>query len=155
MNEMLLLAELLEKHRLETQEKDKRIAELEELIDLTGLQYNVSRTAFMNREVRRMNEYQDMDGNPTTLYKLVRIEPDWAVSRIYLMNNKIAEMEKERDVRDLEQQANGAIKLTNAAMKKLQSPKCYQLRLEYFKAGVRALAFAIDKESKALKEQGE
>ena len=29
MNEMLLLAELLEKHRLETQEKDKRIAELE------------------------------------------------------------------------------------------------------------------------------
>ena len=30
MNEMLLLAELLEKHRLETQEKDKRIAELEE-----------------------------------------------------------------------------------------------------------------------------
>ena len=30
MNEMLLLAELLKKHRLETQEKDKRIAELEE-----------------------------------------------------------------------------------------------------------------------------
>jgi uncharacterized coiled-coil protein SlyX len=29
MNEMLLLAELLKKHRLETQEKDKRIAELE------------------------------------------------------------------------------------------------------------------------------
>ena len=28
MSEMLLLAELLEKHRLETQEKDKRIAEL-------------------------------------------------------------------------------------------------------------------------------
>ena len=28
MNEMLLLAELLKKHRLETQEKDKRIAEL-------------------------------------------------------------------------------------------------------------------------------
>ena len=29
MNEMLLLAELLKKHRLEIQEKDKRIAELE------------------------------------------------------------------------------------------------------------------------------
>ena len=28
MNEMLLLAELLKKHRLETQEKDKRIADL-------------------------------------------------------------------------------------------------------------------------------
>ena len=40
-----------------------------------------------------MNEYQDMDGNPTTLYKLVRIEPDWAVSRIDFMNNKIAELE--------------------------------------------------------------
>ena len=41
-----------------------------------------------------MSEYQDMDGNPTTLYKLVRIEPDWAVSRIDFMNNKIAELEK-------------------------------------------------------------
>jgi hypothetical protein len=33
MNEMLLLAELLKKHRLETQEKDKRIAELEKEMD--------------------------------------------------------------------------------------------------------------------------
>jgi hypothetical protein len=57
-------------------------------------------------------------------------------------------------IRDLEQQAKGAIKLTNLAMKKLQSPKCSQSRLEYFKAGVRALAFAIDKEAKELKEQG-
>ena len=42
-----------------------------------------------------MNEYQDMDGNPTTLYKLVRIEPDWAASRIDFMNNQIVELEKE------------------------------------------------------------
>ena len=39
MNEMLLLAELLKKHRLETQEKDKRIAELKtvlkRLLDVT------------------------------------------------------------------------------------------------------------------------
>ena len=62
--------------------------------------------------------------------------------------------ENELAILKLEQQANGAIKLTNVAMKKLQSPKCSQSRLEYFKAGVRALAFAIDKESKALKEQG-
>jgi alpha-ketoglutarate-dependent taurine dioxygenase len=39
--------------------------------------------------------YQDIDGNPTTLYKLVRTEPDWAASRIDFMNNKIAELEKE------------------------------------------------------------
>jgi hypothetical protein len=57
------------------------------------------------------------------------------------------------EIRDLEQQAKGAIKLTNIAMKKLEHPKCSQSRLEYFKAGVRALAFAIDKESKALKDQ--
>ena len=39
--------------------------------------------------------YQDQNGNPTTLYKLVRTEPDWAASRINFMNNKIAELEKE------------------------------------------------------------
>ena len=38
MNEMLLLAELLKKHRLETQEKDKRIAELEEDRDVRDLE---------------------------------------------------------------------------------------------------------------------
>ena len=40
MNEMLLLAELLEKHRLETQEKDKRIAELEKKLE-SSLYFNV------------------------------------------------------------------------------------------------------------------
>ena len=35
----------------EDKEKDKRIAELKELIELTGSQYNASRTAFMNQEV--------------------------------------------------------------------------------------------------------
>jgi hypothetical protein len=84
---------------------------------------------------------------------------------IFKQDDKVAELEKELSrivsglfsenelaILKLEQQANGAIKLTNVAMKKLQSPKCSQSRLEYFKAGVRALAFAIDKESKALKE---
>jgi alpha-ketoglutarate-dependent taurine dioxygenase len=41
--------------------------------------------------------YQDQDGNPTTLYKLVRTEPDWAASRINFMNNKIAELEKQAE----------------------------------------------------------
>ena len=39
--------------------------------------------------------YQDQEGNPTTLYTLVRTEPDWAASRINFMNNKIAELEKD------------------------------------------------------------
>jgi hypothetical protein len=69
-------------------------------------------------------------------------------------NGSVESLIKDIKSHNLEQQAKGAIKLTNVAMKKLQSPKCSQSRLEYFKAGVRALAFAIDKESKALKEQG-
>jgi hypothetical protein len=68
-------------------------------------------------------------------------------------NGGVESLIKDIKAHNLDQQANGAIKLTNLAMKKLQSPKCSQSRLEYFKAGVRALAFAIDKESKALKEQ--
>jgi hypothetical protein len=68
-------------------------------------------------------------------------------------NGSVESLIKDIKAHNLEQQAKGAIKLTNVAMKKLQSPKCSQSRLEYFKAGVRALAFAIDKESKALKEQ--
>ena len=27
-------------------------------------------------------QYHDIDGNPTTLYKLIRSEPEWAASRI-------------------------------------------------------------------------
>tara|TARA_R110000822_G_scaffold126546_1_gene261749 strand:- start:174 stop:461 length:288 start_codon:yes stop_codon:yes gene_type:complete len=43
-----------------------------------------------------MNKYHDQEGNPITLYKLVRKEPDWAASRIEFMNNKIAELEAAR-----------------------------------------------------------
>jgi hypothetical protein len=68
-------------------------------------------------------------------------------------NGSVESLIKDIKANNLEQQAKGAIKLTNVAMKKLQSPKCSQSRLEYFKAGVMALAFAIDKESKALKDK--
>ena len=88
-------------------------------------------------------------------YTMTKIVAPTAFIRSLADIAKIAELEKEQAIRDLEQQAEGAIKLTNVAMKKLQHPKRSQSRLEYFKAGVRALAFAIDKESKALKEQGE
>lgn len=33
-------------------------------------------------------EYFDQDGNPTTLYRLVRAEPDWAVSVIRHLKNE-------------------------------------------------------------------
>jgi len=34
--------------------------------------------------------YQDSDGNDITLYNLVRLEPDWAVSRIQHMNKEVS-----------------------------------------------------------------
>jgi len=41
-----------------------------------------------------MSEYFDIDGNPTTLYRLVRTEPDWAISRIQESTGRIAELEQ-------------------------------------------------------------
>jgi hypothetical protein len=100
-----------------------------------------------------MSLEQYKDANRKELWEILQIQVE-----------RIAELEKERAIgvyhftvdeykaHNLEQQAKGAIRLTNVAMKKLQHPKCSQSRLEYFKAGVRALAFAIDKESETLKE---
>jgi hypothetical protein len=53
---------------------------------------------------------------------------------------------------NIEQQAKGAVDVTNSAMKKLVIPKLSTTKHEYFKAGIRALAYGIDKETKALKE---
>jgi hypothetical protein len=66
--------------------------------------------------------YQDQEGKPATLHKLVRTEPDWAASRIKFMDYKIVELNKELSsvvaglfsedelaIRDLEQQAKGII----------------------------------------------
>ena len=39
--------------------------------------------------------YYDSDGNEITLYKLVRIEPDWAVSIIQYYENRVAELQTE------------------------------------------------------------
>ena len=41
--------------------------------------------------------YYDSDGNEITLYKLVRIEPDWAVSIIQYYENRVAELQKQLD----------------------------------------------------------
>ena len=41
--------------------------------------------------------YYDSDGNEVTLYKLVRIEPDWAVSIIQYYEKRIAELQKQLD----------------------------------------------------------
>lgn len=50
--------------------------------------------------------YYDIDGNETTLYKLVRREPEWAMSRIK-MGEELADMysklERQIDVERMEQ----------------------------------------------------
>ena len=60
--------------------------------------------------------YQDQDGKPTTLYKLVRTEPDWAASRINFMNNKIAELEN-REIEFIKRIAEAETKLISQALK--------------------------------------
>jgi hypothetical protein len=60
--------------------------------------------------------------------------------------------EKLLQAHNIEQQAKGAVDVTNSAMKKLVIPKLSTTKHEYFKAGIRALAYGIDKETKALKE---
>lgn len=56
-------------------------------------------------------------------------------------------------IRDLEQQAKGATDICNKALEKLTIPKeMSALRSEYFKAGITALAYAIERESKQLKD---
>ena len=34
-------------------------------------------------------QYHDIDGNPTTLYRLIRSEPEWAASRIQAQADEI------------------------------------------------------------------
>ena len=41
-----------------------------------------------------MTKYYDDAGNPTSLYKFVRSEPDWAQSRIETMGNEINQQQK-------------------------------------------------------------
>lgn len=64
----------------------------------------------MTKQTTQEREYFDMDGNAMSLWRLVRKEPDWAVSRLTVMregeekrDNTIAELRKE--VEDLKAQA--------------------------------------------------
>ena len=51
-------------------------------------------------------EYQDRDGNPVSLHRLVRWEPEWAASRIEWLNALVEEMKE--DVAELRRlEANG------------------------------------------------
>lgn len=63
----------------------------------------------MRRGVKVSN-YHDVDGNPISLYKLVRKEPDWAASIIKFSNEKIPELEKR--IAELEAQIPRWIPLT-------------------------------------------
>jgi ribosomal protein L22 len=90
------------------------------------------------------------------------------VNELIKLRNANAELKKEVDkhragfvacmtgeqftIHNLKQQAKGAVDVTNSAMKKLVVPKLSTTKHEYFKAGIRALAYGIDKEAKALKE---
>jgi len=51
-----------------------------------------------------MSDYKDADGNPTTLYKLVRADPDWAAS---IIGHLRAENERLREKNELLQLTNG------------------------------------------------
>jgi hypothetical protein len=59
------------------------------------------------------------------------------------------------DAHNLEQQAKGAISITNSVLRKRKVvvPKVSYTKAEYFKAGITALAYAIEAEAKALREK--
>ena len=46
-------------------------------------------------EVEIIKDRFDSDGNPVTLYSLVRSDPDWAASRIKWMENELADCKAE------------------------------------------------------------
>jgi len=60
-----------------------------------------------------VSKYKNSDGSAVTLYSLVRLEPDWAVSRIEFMEKRITEL---------------AAKLQNAQEDKLDAIKVERKR---------------------------
>ena len=59
---------------------------------------------------------------------------------------------KDKRIAELENQMEGATDICNKALEKLTIPKeMSALRSEYFKAGITALAYAIECEAKQLK----
>ena len=60
--------------------------------------------------------------------------------------------EQQKRIAELEQKINSATDICNKALEKLTIPKeMSALRSEYFKAGITALAYAIEREAKQLK----
>ena len=67
----------------------------------------------------------------------------WYIQELKRKDNRIAE---------LEQKINSATDICNKALEKLTiSKEMSALRSEYFKAGITALAYAIEREAKQLK----
>jgi hypothetical protein len=60
---------------------------------------------------------------------------------------------KRRWQRDLEMQAKGIIEGCNSALEKIEIPEMSALRAEYFKAGVTALSYLVDREAEQLRNQ--
>ena len=67
-----------------------------------------------------------------------------------VLSERLERIQKEQAIHDLEQQARGATDICNKALDKLTIPEMSALRAEYFKAGITALAYAIDREAKQL-----
>jgi hypothetical protein len=113
-----------------------------------------------------MSLEQYKDANRKELWEILQIQVEHIKKlEAYLQKvqaDRINDIAKERKrwgredlaalaIRDLEQQAKGAVDVTNSVMKKLVIPKLSPTKHEYFKAGIRALAYGIDKEANALK----
>lgn len=55
--------------------------------------------------------YYDAEGNEISLYKLVRQEPDWAMSRVQVSREQAEEIEKlKQRIAELEQALRSAVK---------------------------------------------
>lgn len=65
----------------------------------------------MCERLSQERQYYDEDGNPISLYRLVRQSPDWAASRLTADADHIAALEAERDYAALEYKREHALRL--------------------------------------------
>ena len=69
------------------------------------------------------------------------------------LTKTLVEFEKDREIRDIEQQAKGATDICNKAL--AITKEMSALRSESYKAGITALAYAIGREDKQLKDNSQ
>jgi hypothetical protein len=105
-----------------------------------------------------ITNYQDLDGNPISLYKLVRTEPNWAASRIDFMNNQVAKLETELETERCRLVACGVVSLANtrcsAKKQRIMSPKYHSTSLDDVIRAVDSEMDLRDKNENLEKERG-